>query len=814
MNILAHFRRNSIGLTLLAACILLLSAVLACVSSQNAPEGVLNADNLLAGRAPSQAQGFHRAARLTDGTVSSAGDHWNTNLTATFHSSQALVEWDLGETKPIRAAYLQGDNNDTYLVWGSDDGTNFKVFWEAGQTHGGGMQFRAKDDLTASARYVRVTAREGDGLYALSEVQLFSAKPSPFPPKLTVADGLPVEEMLRTKILMFGLALAAAVLLAYKGAKTWWPLALAALVVLAGWDLWRLLADTGPAGMQEVSLMRAVVAAVACVAVLREALAPPKLPADSRVVLGALGVCAVMAFASFYNLGSLQFFDRKSGTPSFVHTYDMRVYYPAAKYWKELGYDGVYLASVAAAVDDEPSMTMESLAKTTLRSMKTHRTNTVAEVRGDIEQIRTRFTPERWEEFKKDMRYFRLTMGQREYLSTLTDHGANATPVWMGMANVLFRFTNATDRTLVLGGLLDPLLLLITFGFIWRTFGLRTMLVSVVIFGANDFYMFGSNWAGATLRHDWMAYLGIGICLLARARWEAAGALLVMSALIRAFPALALFGAAIPAAWWAMEYRKEHGKLPSWQTIMSEQRPIVRVALGAAVCGAVLFVFSVAVCGFDSWPAWYRKVVLLDTGAAVNQVSLRGLLGGTDMMYARLLRSRVTLQWAGTLAFLGLVVAAARKQKLEHAAILGMIAVPVVFNPANYYSHFIFVIAALGATAHLTNLKDPGKPARGMLAAIWSVLLLLCALQYMTVTDKDTGHHFVVASAFLMVALGSILLMYAARTWNLGGEPELVAIDAPAAAPAPAKAEDKPADKAEDKLEPKEAVEGDKPEDP
>ena len=53
--------------------------------------------------------------------------------------------------------------------------------------------------------------------------------------------------------------------------------------------------------------------------------------------------------------------------------------------------------------------------------------------------IRARFSPERWEEFKKDMKYFIDTMGPRDYLGSMQDHGGNATPVWMLSAWLIFR---------------------------------------------------------------------------------------------------------------------------------------------------------------------------------------------------------------------------------------------------------------------------------------------------------------------------------------------------------------------------------------
>src|SRR6185436_2329200 len=94
---------------------------------------------------------------------------------------------------------------------------------------------------------------------------------------------------------------------------------------------------------------------------------------------------------------------------------------------------------------------------------------------------------------------------------------------------------------------LDLLLLVGMFAAIGRCFGSRAMFVCMVIFGANDFIMFGTNWAGSTLRHDWLAYLGFAACALKRQRWALGGALLAFATMIRAFPVLALMAAALPA---------------------------------------------------------------------------------------------------------------------------------------------------------------------------------------------------------------------------------------------------------------------------
>lgn len=100
---------------------------------------------------------------------------------------------------------------------------------------------------------------------------------------------------------------------------------------------------------------------------------------------------------------------------------------------------------------------------------------------------------------------------------------------------------------LILGALLDPLLLGVMFYTVKRTVGWRTMLVGIVLFGANDFHMFGSNWVGATLRHNWMAYIGLGICALATKRWWQGGMRALPSIFVGAGAGAHVLGQA--AAW-------------------------------------------------------------------------------------------------------------------------------------------------------------------------------------------------------------------------------------------------------------------------
>src|SRR3954452_14480894 len=107
---------------LAVACFLFLG----CVRSGTEVKG-----NLLFGKAPLRSTGVTEPSRLTDGTVSRDGDHWETTVTSVLRSPEASVEWDLGRPAHVVALYLQGDNNDEFFVSGSDDGKAYRQIWSA-----------------------------------------------------------------------------------------------------------------------------------------------------------------------------------------------------------------------------------------------------------------------------------------------------------------------------------------------------------------------------------------------------------------------------------------------------------------------------------------------------------------------------------------------------------------------------------------------------------------------------------------------------------------------------------------------------------
>lgn len=716
-------------------------------------------DGLLAGKAPSRNEGVRFAERITDGRVPRMGTAWNSNRTATFDSKSSFVEYDLGAERKIAAAAILADNNDRYELLGSKDGTDFRPLWAAEPVPASGVRWRHTQELDAEVRFVRLQSRRGDASISVGELVLYSEANVALPPKLQEVSAVPADLGFRNALLVFATAAAAAVVFAWSGASLFWLGLLVLGVVAAAVPLVRAFLETWPIEQLEVALTRGVLAALAGVVVGREAFGPRGYPPHRWITLPLLSLTAFLSVMAFYNLGRAQFHDHRLDKPSYVHNYDMRVYFPVAKYFDELRYDGLYLASVATYAEEHGGLDRPNIQKVELRDLRDHRMRRVDQVRDEVEAIKQRFTPERWAELKEDMRYFWETMGSRGYLGSMRDHGGNATPFWLALAHLMFANAQASNEVLLWAALLDPLLLVGLFVAIWRSFGVRTALVAMVVFGANDFYMFGSNWAGATLRHDWMVYLGLGACALKTQRWTLGGALLAMSALIRAFPAIALFALALPLAWWLVERYRERETLPSWREVLEEHRWLVQAAAGALGCAVFVFLFSSLILGFEAWPLWVKKITSFNADPHVNHVSLLTVTSGSEGNQAMVRAARLPFHVGAIAVYVGLTAWVSRRAAPHQVALLGTMLIPVLFYPANYYIHFIFLLPMLVDERAVGSVPRLGEHT----AKVWLLLLGLCAAQYFTVKERDLAIHFYNASVLLMAALLGILVVLAQR---------------------------------------------------
>ncbi len=745
-----------------------LLAVLASVlASVAAPAAKAQVGDLLVGRRPVHSAGVKNVVRLTDGMLSDEGDEWLTDLTSRFSSSRSFVEYDLGQPQTLRCVMVQADNNDVYFMAGSLDGHEWQQLWRVGAQGGPGMRVRSAK-IDATVRYLRLSATGGDALYSVGEIAVYSECPVPWPADLPHAHGIPAGDSVDVKILVFGLLAGIFVLVhRRKGPSLQYVLLLP--VLGAGWMMASSLADLYPFFAQEPSL-RALAATLAALVVIKEAYLSRRWEPHRAVSLATLAFCAVTAFGTYYHFGMPQFFDQAKGRRTFVHTWDMRNYYPVAKYFRELHFDGVYLASLAAYIDNTPGFTKAQLSQVHLRDLRDAEMRTGAEVADELPKIRARFTPERWEEFKRDMKYFSDTMGSADYLASMQDHGGNATPVWLLPAYLLFKGTPASETVLTLAGLIDPVLVLFLFFMLYRTFGLRVMLYVMVIWGATDFYNFGSNLMGSTLRQDWLVALGLGTCAIKKERYALGGVLMAYGGLIRAFPAMATFFFVVPMAWFAFDAYWSRRKLPSLAEWRTGQRPALRAFTGAAVCVVVMVALTSLVFGFrGSWIAWKDKIEIHATGPSTNNVGLRNVVAFNPDLSAKSLAehrragpwgdwgtaqqmtfaARRPLYYAILLIATVLGLLACRGRRLEEVALIGLLLIPFYFYPSNYYCHFVFLLPLAVVRPKLDRERS--------FALVFIVLAAMCIGQYFSLDEGWTDLRYTYQSFLLLMGFGIIL---------------------------------------------------------
>ncbi len=141
------------------------------------PSGSTTRPSLLRTAKVTRADGAPFAARLGDGVASTDGDVWD-NPRAAILAATGVIEWDLEKVERIAALRIQADNNDRYIVSGSIDGARWTPIWIAQPVELPGVQTRTSPELTAEARFLRLTAEGGDSMYSITELEAFDSTAS------------------------------------------------------------------------------------------------------------------------------------------------------------------------------------------------------------------------------------------------------------------------------------------------------------------------------------------------------------------------------------------------------------------------------------------------------------------------------------------------------------------------------------------------------------------------------------------------------------------------------------------------------------
>ncbi len=339
-----------------------------------------------------------------------------------------------------------------------------------------------------------------------------------------------------------------------------------------------------------------IAAAVAGAALVAASLPFGGLPLDDRKRLLMLLAASAAAVAGLWGIGAwtrdrtmrwlaavtvlaaataVNFFAFHGGG-AWVHLHDVAHYYLGAKYFDEVGHDGLYVAALRA----EAEVYGDRFRSLTARDLETDRLVDIRSLLRASDPVKARFDEDRWAAFRADVALFRDRLGP-QWGRFLTDHGYNATPVLTTVARGLAGMVPAgSSRGILLLTLLDPLLVAAALATAWWGFGrsgaLLAALYLAVLFGA------GFAWTGgAFLRFGWFFAFVAALACLARERWFAAGAALAAAAALRLHPAAFALGVALHGLWAA----RAEGGLPRRHLRFAAGFALALVLLAASTVG-------------------------------------------------------------------------------------------------------------------------------------------------------------------------------------------------------------------------------------
>ncbi len=312
------------------------------------------------------------------------------------------------------------------------------------------------------------------------------------------------------------------------------------------------------------------------------------VPARFRArATAGLVVAAVLAVSCYVDFGRFRY-------GSYLNEWDVYHYYLGTKYLDELGYEGLYEATLVA---DAESLRRYQNPHGRIRDLATTRFVDVDSVLARRDTIRARFTDARWREFVADVGFFATSLPGPRFSILLEDRGFNGTPVWAAVIRTLLSgplsIRSDLGRTLMLA--VDPLLLTLAFLAIHRAYGLRAAAISVVMLGTHYLLSWG-HLKGALVRTDFAVCVVLGLCAAKLERPALAGGLLAWAAVSRVFPALVMLG---PVAALLAGYARSR----TWD------RALVRMLGGFVLTASLATALALVLLG-DTGPfvGWLEKI--------------------------------------------------------------------------------------------------------------------------------------------------------------------------------------------------------------
>ena len=506
---------------------------------------------------------------LQDGVLPNEGTLWNAPSALQLADTRSQVTIDLKSPRALRYLALQGDNNDTYSIEGSLDGIAYHQLWLAPITEVGmGLRTRfAALKATETVRFLRLRATGGDNYYTVSELRAYCAKPTKWPLALTYPPKVYGWKGIDNDVMVW-----------IKG----WAAALGTLVLLGVWWI------------------------------------KPRYKKVRRAFDAALVILGLFGFFCWWNLGHFHF-------DHYVHIWEHYHYYMGAKYGPELRYSRLYECTAAADLQDGLRTRVK---KRLMRDLAvTNELGKTDAIVADPTLCTKHFTPERWQDFRADNKFFRSRFSLDRWDESQTDHGYNGTPVWAVLGRLIADYGPATvDKIDYVAGIDSGLLVVMWLVALWA-FGWRPVCVALMWWGFNFPARFYWN-GGSMLRYDWLLWVVVGISLLKKRFHFTAGMALTYATLLRIFPGFVVAALILKALARIVRHRR---------LIIS--RGHLRFAAGCIVALALLLPAGAwATGGFDAWPEFVQNSKKHLHTALTNNMGLKTALGYDPATSAKYMR--------------------------------------------------------------------------------------------------------------------------------------------------------------------------------
>lgn len=311
---------------------------------------------------------------------------------------------------------------------------------------------------------------------------------------------------------------------------------------------------------------------------------------------------------------------------SIVHWSEFYHYLLATRYFREVGYSGLYDATVIADHEDAPA---HWNGDALVRSLHTYEVVPRSSILPRGEAVKARFTPERWEAFKRDIAVFREALGAEWHASRFQqDHGYNGTPLVTLLLGTLSKAPLQTRTFVEAAAWADTLLMVATSLVVaWCVgpFEGAFLLFVWAVNPFNDFMIIG----GAYLRYPHFVALVAMAFAWARGRFAAAGAALGIATGLRVYPlflALGLLAQALIS--------------PERRTLFRRAARFLAACAAALVVVVLLTSYQPSPDGVNPWVPYVAKLQLHAQQLSYNVLSFQYLFFyGTDHNAAAVLQS-------------------------------------------------------------------------------------------------------------------------------------------------------------------------------